>query len=114
MAASLDFSLGGRTAVVTGGGRGLGLSIAGALADRGYHVVVTHRPLGGGAAAGVQAIAERGGTADSLPLDLADASSFPAFRDALEQRLEGGRAPHVRAACRHSPLPPRPATAGGP
>lgn len=36
-----DSAAGVRTAVVTGGSRGLGRGIAEALADRGFHVVVT-------------------------------------------------------------------------
>lgn len=76
-----------RTALVTGGGRGLGRSIAEALADRGFHVVVTHRPQTADADATLQAIRKRGGTADSMPLDLADMASFPAFRESLERRL---------------------------
>jgi NAD(P)-dependent dehydrogenase (short-subunit alcohol dehydrogenase family) len=76
-----------RTALVTGGGRGLGRGIAETLADRGYHVVVTHRPGSAGAEAVLQTIREAGGTADALPLDTADVSSFAAFRDDLEDLL---------------------------
>jgi NAD(P)-dependent dehydrogenase (short-subunit alcohol dehydrogenase family) len=76
-----------RTALVTGGGRGLGRAIAHTLSSAGCHVIVTHRPGGDGAAEAVHASTAAGGTADSLPLDLADVSSFDAFRDALQRRL---------------------------
>lgn len=76
-----------RTALVTGGSRGLGREIAETLAGRGFHVVVTHRPHSDGAATVLRTIGARGGTADSIPLDLADVASFPAFRDSLEGRL---------------------------
>lgn len=82
-----DSAGGVRTALVTGGGRGLGRGIAEALADRGFHVVVTHRPGSRGAAAVLQIISERGGTADSMLLDVADIASFSAFREDLERRL---------------------------
>jgi len=39
----LKFSLGGKTALVTGGNRGLGLAIATALYDAGATVVLTAR-----------------------------------------------------------------------
>jgi NAD(P)-dependent dehydrogenase (short-subunit alcohol dehydrogenase family) len=76
-----------RTALVTGGGRGLGRSIAEALTDRGFHVVVTHRPHSDGAATVLEEIKRRGGQAASIPLDLADVSSFPGFRGSLERHL---------------------------
>lgn len=78
-----------RTALVTGGGRGLGREIAETLADRGFHVVVTHRPRSDGAATVLRTIGARGGTADSLPLDVTDVASFPAFRGSLERCLRG-------------------------
>ena len=91
-AATTGKAAGVRTALVTGGGRGLGRSIAEALADRGFHVVVTRRPQTADADATLQAIRQRGGKADSMPLDLADTASFPAFRESLERRLRDPRA----------------------
>jgi gluconate 5-dehydrogenase len=58
------FSLKGRMALVTGGGRGLGLEIARALADAGAHVIVTGRTQATLADA-VAAITSTGGSAEA-------------------------------------------------
>lgn len=64
-----SFRLDGKRALVTGGGRGIGLAAAAALAEAGAHVVVTARKLDeiGAVAA---AIRERGQSAEAIPLDV--------------------------------------------
>ncbi len=65
------FSLKGRIALVTGGGRGLGLEIARALADASAHVVITGRSVATLDGA-VTAIARTGGSAEAAAFDIAD------------------------------------------
>ncbi|WP_119390491.1 SDR family oxidoreductase [Taklimakanibacter lacteus] len=68
------FSLAGKTALVTGAGRGLGLEIARALAAAGAHVLVNGRspgPLGTAAAA----IRATGGSGEALAFDVTDAEA---------------------------------------
>ncbi|NKX92429.1 SDR family oxidoreductase [Sanguibacter hominis ATCC BAA-789] len=68
------FDLTGRTAVVTGGGRGLGLGMSEALLDAGADVVVLAR---GGVPAELEAYAsERARTVSFYRVDLADAASI--------------------------------------
>jgi 3-oxoacyl-[acyl-carrier protein] reductase len=66
-----SFTLGGRTALVTGGGAGIGAAVARAFAAAGAAVLVTD--LDKDAAAAVAAeIAESGGRAESAALDVRD------------------------------------------
>lgn len=77
-------------ALVTGGSRGLGKSMALHLAERGVGVVVTYQS--GAAAAGevVKQIEGKGGKAAALQLDVGDTRGFGAFAEALAGEL-GGR-----------------------
>lgn len=65
------FSLKGRVALVTGGGRGLGLEIGRALADAGAHVILNGRTAETLDVA-VAAITAAGGSAASAAFDIAD------------------------------------------
>ena len=80
-----SFRLDGRRALVTGGGRGIGLTAAAALADAGAHVTLlarTAKEIEEAAAA----IRARGQQADTLALDITDV-------DAARKAL-GARAPY--------------------
>ena len=76
-------SLFGRVAVVTGGGRGIGKSLALALASEGCRVAIGDVD----AAAAEAAAAELGPDAVGLPLDVTDRPGFTAFLDEVERRL---------------------------
>jgi len=82
------FSLKGRVALVTGGGRGLGLEIARALAEAGAHVVVNGRTVATLEGA-VTAIAKAGGSAEMAAFDITD-------RDAQRDTLAGIERHHGR------------------
>ncbi|MFJ4716837.1 oxidoreductase [Streptomyces sp. NPDC088785] len=79
---------GGRVAVVTGGGSGVGLATVRALARRGARVVLPVRDLTRGrrAAAGITADVP-GARIDLRHLDLADLDSVRAFADGLRAEL---------------------------
>lgn len=71
------FDLSGKIALVTGGGRGIGLAIARGLADCGAQVILCGR----NAAVLEQARVELGGAARTAVVDVADESSVSALRD---------------------------------
>lgn len=83
MSTSHGLPLAGRTAVVTGGGTGIGAAICADLAGRGAHVVVTD--LDGAAAARVAATV--GGSAH--PLDVTDAAACDAVARAVDAERGG-------------------------
>src|SRR5437763_2638894 len=74
----------GRTVVITGAGRGLGLLTAGALARAGARVVLGVRDLDKGR----RAVAGLPGTFDVRPLDVADLGSVRTFADAWSGDLD--------------------------
>jgi 3-oxoacyl-[acyl-carrier protein] reductase len=66
------FDLSGKVAIVTGGSRGIGRSVAEALAGQGAHVVLTYVRGEEEARKVVEAIAARGGKAEAAQMDVAD------------------------------------------
>jgi NAD(P)-dependent dehydrogenase (short-subunit alcohol dehydrogenase family) len=74
--------------IITGGSRGLGASTALKCAERGMGVVVTYNNNPKSAEDVVNTITAKGGKAVALKLDVADISTFPAFRDAVVAELD--------------------------
>jgi len=68
----MDYGLGGKVALVTGGGRDVGCAIALALAGEGATVAVNYFHSADGAQAVVDDIAARGGTARTYRADVTD------------------------------------------
>jgi NAD(P)-dependent dehydrogenase (short-subunit alcohol dehydrogenase family) len=79
LAKTPSFRLDGKRALVTGGGRGIGLAAASALADAGAHVTLAARTRAEIDAA-AEAIRSRGQAADALALDVTD---LPAMQKAI-------------------------------
>ena len=75
-------------ALITGGSRGLGKSMALKLAERGTDVVLTYRSNQAEAEAVVAAIQKLGRRAAALPLDVGKAASFKAFAEQLRATLQ--------------------------
>jgi len=80
MAKQSFFDLTGKKAVVTGGGKGLGLAIAAALLKAGAAVYITGRDE----EALKKAVTELGSNCSYGVFDLADLDKIPAFTEALE------------------------------
>jgi gluconate 5-dehydrogenase len=81
------FDLSGRTALVTGGGRGLGRAIADGLAEAGAHVFLASRKLAACEAAAAE-IEAKGGRATALEADLTKPESLDALVGAVLARTE--------------------------
>jgi NAD(P)-dependent dehydrogenase (short-subunit alcohol dehydrogenase family) len=79
-----------KTALVTGGSRGLGKDMALALARKGLHVVLTYREKKNEAEEVVKEIIEAGGDAICTKLDVSDIKTFDTFlaevRDLTQRR----------------------------
>ena len=73
---------------MTGGGRGIGLACATALAEAGAHVVLADRDEAG-LVAGQETLAAAGYQADTVVLDVTNSSQVDAVAGALEARLGG-------------------------
>lgn len=76
-----------KTALVTGGSRGLGKDMALQLAQKGFHVVITYHSKATEAEATVEAIKALGQHAAALQLDVAKSNTFETFKTQLENLL---------------------------
>lgn len=74
-------------ALITGGSRGLGKSMALKLAEQGHDVILTYRRNSAEAEAVVAQIAQLGRRAAALALDVGDSRSFSGFVEALKRTL---------------------------
>ena len=74
-------------AIITGGSRGLGKSMALHLAERGVDLLITYRAGAQEARAVVAAIEAKGRKAVALPLDVAHSGTFPAFVESVRTEL---------------------------
>ncbi|RDD85415.1 SDR family NAD(P)-dependent oxidoreductase [Streptomyces parvulus] len=80
-------ALAGKTALVTGGSRGIGRSIAERLAEEGALVALTYNAGKDGAEETVATIEKAGGSAFALHADLVDAESIPHLFTRLDDEL---------------------------
>ena len=81
--------LDGRTALVTGGSRGIGRAIAIELAARGAHVVVTYRRDAAAVEGVIAEIADRGGKAVAIQADMAVPEDVDRLFDVIHERWGG-------------------------
>ena len=80
------FDLSGKTAVVTGGGRGIGLDLALGLAEAGADVVVASRKVENCEAA-AEAIRKIGRQGTAMGVDMSQPEEIERFADALEEAV---------------------------
>lgn len=76
-----------KIALITGGSRGLGKSMALHLAERGVDSIITYRTRAADADAVVAEITAKGRKAAALALDVADVASFDDFANAVRTTL---------------------------
>ncbi|KAA8999538.1 SDR family oxidoreductase [Stenotrophomonas cyclobalanopsidis] len=73
--------------LITGGSRGIGASTARACARRGHGIILTCQQNAEAAQAVVRQIADEGGPAVALPLDVGQVHTFAGFRAEVEHAL---------------------------
>lgn len=73
--------------IITGGSRGIGAATARECAKRGMGVILTYNGNPQAAGEVVTSIAQNGGQAAALKLNVAESSTFPAFRDEVRAAL---------------------------
>ncbi|MCN9243500.1 glucose 1-dehydrogenase [Streptomyces sp. RY43-2] len=95
----------GKTAVVTGGSRGIGRAIVARLCGDGAHVVFTYRTDGEAAEAVVSGVRAKGGQARAMRLDLADPEGPEELMAAAEALLGGLDILVNNAAVSHARMP---------
>ena len=83
----MDLELAGQTAVITGGGRGIGAAIAHTLANEGCHVALVDAGAFAQARAVADAIRARGGSALALEADVSDVDAAGACMDQVKQEF---------------------------
>ena len=98
------FRVTGRRALVTGGGRGIGLACAEALAEAGAEVVVVDNDEAN-AAQGLESQRAKGFAARSIVLDITDAPRVTAVADELAARGEATDIPVCNAGIARSGTP---------
>jgi NAD(P)-dependent dehydrogenase (short-subunit alcohol dehydrogenase family) len=77
-----------KIAIVTGGSRGLGKSMAIRLAEEGHDVILTYNSKKAEAEAVAARIRQIGRKASALQLDVSDHKSFPQFADSTKNALK--------------------------
>ncbi|MBT8241636.1 MAG: glucose 1-dehydrogenase [Acidimicrobiales bacterium] len=80
------FGLAGKTAVVTGGSRGIGEMIAEGLVDVGAKVIITARKADA-LEATAQRLRDKGGDVTAIPADLSDPDGLAAFAAAVLEEM---------------------------
>lgn len=83
--------LSSKTALITGGSRGIGREIATRLGQEGATVAIAYNGNRQGAEDAVSAIEKSGGAAFALHADLANAESIPTLFEELDRELNGRR-----------------------
>ena len=78
-----SFRLDGRRALITGGGRGIGLAAAAALAEAGAHVTLTARTSSEIEDA-AESIRSDGGSADAIVLDILDTAAMRSVNETAD------------------------------
>lgn len=77
-----------KLALITGGSRGLGRSMANKLAEKGIHVIITYHTNKTEADKVLEEVRSKGGEAAALPLDVSKAETFEAFVSELKQVMQ--------------------------